>query len=67
MCFSPKVPDLPKKPEPESRESAAAKAEEETRRRLAGRTGRGGTVATTSLGDPNFATSAQRTVLGGSA
>lgn len=65
MCLSPKVPKLPEKPKVPTREDATQRAEEELRNRLRGRLGRRGTVATTALGDPNFATQAQATRLGG--
>ena len=60
MCFKAKTPKLPPKPKVLTPEEATIKAEEDTRRRLRGREGRGATILTSALGDPQFGTAASR-------
>lgn len=66
MCFKAKTPKIPPKPKVLTPEEATLRAEEETRERLRRRGGRGATILTQALGDPNFGTAAhQRDLLSG--
>lgn len=66
MCFKAKTPKLPPEPRVLTPQEADLKARDDTRRKLARRSGRRGTVLTSALGDPDFGSAArQRELLRG--
>ncbi len=60
MCFKAKTPKVPPKPQVLTPEEATLRAEQDTRERLRRRGGRGATILTQALGDPNFGSAANR-------